>query len=104
MNRVETAVGMYRNPYNCAQTVCHAFGRGDLAESLKSCGKGGAPGGVCGSLYSAMQILPDQAEEIAAAFEARCGARICRFVSKGMRVPCPECVRASAELLAQRLA
>ena len=45
MKRVEQALATFRQKpfmYNCAQTVCAAFGREDLVEPMASCGGGEA--------------------------------------------------------------
>ncbi len=102
MNAVEKALSTFRQPphmYNCAQTVCAAFGRDDLLEAMKSCGGGRAPEGTCGALYGAMQVAPERAEEIKAAFLAANGATLCRQLKGENRVPCQVCVRTAAELL-----
>ncbi len=102
MNRVEQALATFRTPphmYNCAQTVCAAFGREDLLDAMKSCGGGRAPEGTCGALYGAMQVAPERAEEIKAAFAAANGATQCRQLKGENRVPCQVCVRTAAELL-----
>ncbi len=85
--------------YNCAQTVCAAFGREDLLESMKTCGGGRAPEGTCGALYGAMQLAPERAESLKAAFAAVNGATQCRLLKGENRVPCQVCVRTAVELL-----
>lgn len=99
---LEKAMSVFRNPYNCAQTVCYAFGREDLLEPVKDCARGNAPGGLCGALYGAMQVAPGQAEDIKAVFAARNGAVTCRELKAAGKVPCPVCVRTAVELLMQR--
>ncbi len=102
MNEVETALATFRQPpymYNCAQTICAAFGRQDLLEEMKNCGGGRAPEGTCGALYGAMQVAPERAEELRSAFCAANGATQCRQLKGENRVPCPVCVRTAAELL-----
>ncbi len=102
MNEVEKALSTFRQPphlYNCAQTVCAAFGREDLLEAMKTCGGGRAPEGTCGALYGAMQVAPERAEELKAAFLAANGATECRRLKGENRVPCQTCVRTAAELL-----
>ncbi len=102
MNEVEKALSSFRQPphmYNCAQTICAAFGREDLLESMQSCGGGRAPEGTCGALYGAMQVCPQRAAELQAAFQAANGATQCRQLKGENRVPCQVCVRTAAELL-----
>ncbi len=102
MNEVEKALSTFRQPpfmHNCAQTICAAFGREDLLEAMKSCGGGRAPEGTCGALYGAMQVCPERAEAIKAAFAAANGATQCCHLKGENRVPCQVCVRTAAELL-----
>jgi len=102
MKRIEQALSTFRQPpymYNCAQTVCAAFGREDLLEEMKVCGGGRAPEGTCGALYGAMQVAPDKAEEMKAAFCAATGATQCNKLKGEHRVACQTCVQTAAELL-----
>ncbi len=99
MERIEKAVAAYRNPLNCAQTICNAFGRADLLPAMAACGRGGSPEHMCGSLYAATQLAPQHAEELKAAFAAANGTLYCRFHGAKCSLPCPECVRLSASLL-----
>ena len=104
MNRVELALARFRQKpymYNCAQTVCAAFGREDLVEPMAGCGGGRAPQGTCGALYGAMQVAPEKAAAILAAFSASCGASTCREIKGENRVPCQECVRRAATILVE---
>ena len=104
MKRVEQALATFRQKpymYNCAQTVCAAFGRGDLVEPMASCGGGRAPEGTCGALYGAVQVAPERAEEIKSAFVAANGAWKCCDLKGGTpRVACQQCVRVAAQLVA----
>lgn len=99
---LDKAMSVFRNPYNCAQTVCYAFGRSDLLEPVQGCARGNAPGGLCGALYGATQVAPQFAEELKSAFAARNGAVTCRELKAAGRVPCPVCVRTAVELLNER--
>lgn len=104
MKRVEQALATFRQKpymYNCAQTVCAAFGREDLVEPMACCGGGRAPEGTCGALYGAMQVAPEKAASILAAFVAAHGASTCREIKGANRVPCQECVRLAATLLVE---
>ena len=104
MKRVEQALATFRQKpymYNCAQTVCAAFGREDLVEPMASCGGGRAPEGTCGALYGAMQVAPEKSAAILAAFTAANGASTCREIKCCNRVPCQECVRIAATLLVE---
>lgn len=87
--------------YNCAQTICAAFGREDLLESMKTCGGGRAPEGTCGALYGALQVAPaEQGDAIKAAFAAELGGTRCDELKSACRVPCRTCVQTAARLLA----
>ena len=102
MKRIEQALSTFRQPpymYNCAQTVCAAFGREDLLEEMKVCGGGRAPEGTCGALYGAMQVAPEKAEEIKAAFCGVTGATQCNQLKSEKKVACQTCVQTAAEIL-----
>lgn len=104
MKRVEQALATFRQKpymYNCAQTVCAAFGREDLVEAMATCGGGRAPEGTCGALYGAMQVAPDKSAAILAAFTAANGYSKCRDLKGANRVPCQECVRCAATILVE---
>ncbi len=102
MTTAEKALSTFRQPphsYNCAQTVCAAFGREDLLEEMAACGGGRAPEGMCGALYGATRVLPDKAQQIIEAFRAENGAIHCRELKGANRVPCTQCVRCAATLV-----
>ena len=102
MNPTERALSTFRQPphmFNCAQTICAAFGREDLLPLAKDNAGGRAPGGLCGALWGAMQVCPERAEDIKAGFLAANGAICCRELKGVGRVPCTACVRVAAELL-----
>ena len=104
MKRVEQALAMFRQKpfmYNCAQTVCAAFGREDLIEPMASCGGGRAPEGTCGALDGAMQVAPEKAAAVLASFTAANGASTCRELKSGNRVSCQECVQRAATILVE---
>ena len=103
MNAAEKALSTFREPpymYNCAQTVCAAFGREDLLEEMKACGGGKAPNCTCGALHAAMVLAPEKADALYAAFLNRLGACKCRDLKGGeTRVSCQDCVRTAAQLV-----
>ena len=103
MTAAEKALSTFREPpymYNCAQTICAAFGRDDLLDDMKACGGGKAPDGICGALYAAMTLAGDKSAELYEAFRAAHGACTCRELKGGeLRVPCQECVKTAALLL-----
>ena len=103
-SEAESAVGFYlQTPkqYNCAQAVAKAFGQDDLVETLKSCGGGKAPGGMCGALYAATLLLPEgEREAITQQFLAEVGQTLCKPIRQENKTKCVDCVRIAAELLA----
>ena len=101
MQRIDKALSTFRNPYNCAQTVSAAFGHPELLEPLACCGRGNAPGGMCGSLYAATLMAPGCADMLKAAFEKHNGTLLCRTKGASCKLSCPDCVRLAATLLVQ---
>ncbi len=103
MNAAEKALSTFREPpymYNCAQTICAAFGRDDLLEDMKTCGGGRAPEGMCGALYGAICVAPEKADMLKEAFTAKNGAWKCCDLKGGTpRVACQQCVSVAAQLL-----
>ncbi len=97
---------------NCAQAVLKAFHETDspknaaqLAE-FAACGGGRAPGGLCGALHGAHQLVTDsdQREELSRQFAELAGARECREIRRLKRLPCPGCVETAARLAARHRA
>lgn len=107
MNAIERALSTFRQPpymYNCAQTVCAAFGREDLLEQMKSCGGGRALEGTCGALHAAMYLAGDKAPVVEEEFRKICGATHCRELKGGKpTVPCQKCVSTAAGILERLL-
>ncbi|MBR5894435.1 MAG: hypothetical protein IKZ13_02690 [Akkermansia sp.] len=103
MTAAEKALSTFREPpymYNCAQTICAAFNRDDLLEPMKACGGGRAPEGMCGALYGAIQVAPERAEELKAAFIEKNGAwKCCDLKGGAQRVACQQCVAVAAQLV-----
>ncbi len=96
----EKAVAFYSQTpkvYNCAQAVALAFGRDDLLGPMQSCGGGRAPDGLCGALYAALSVAPeDRSERIKTSFQKATGSLLCREIRPAGKVSCLECVRAAA--------
>lgn len=91
--------------FNCAQAVAKACERDDLVETLKGCGGGRAPEGLCGALYAAISILPEDKRDILKKrFEEKAGEQHCRPIRHVGKTSCSQCVRISAELLDDILA
>ena len=98
----EQAVAFYaQRPklYNCAQAVAKTFKRDDLVESLKSCGGGNAPDGLCGALYAAMLLAgEEQTETVKEQFHKVIGHLQCKAIRKDGQATCAVCVRRAAEI------
>ena len=87
--------------HNCAQSVAKAFGRDDFIAQLKTIGGGQAAGGLCGALYAALQLLPENQWEAAKEqFQDRAGDVLCRVIRKEGKTPCKECVRIATDIVA----
>lgn len=85
--------------YNCAQSVAAGAGREDLTSDFAAMGGGRAPEGLCGALYAALQLLPEEKQETAReAFQARAGALYCREIKSGTGFSCAECVKLAEKL------
>lgn len=88
---------------NCAQAVVKAFGRDDLFETMNSCGGGRAPEELCGALYGALMVLPeDRREEFKEQFRTAAGDVLCRPIRREGKTSCAQCVRIAAEILRQQ--
>ena len=102
-SEAESAVSFYlQTPkqYNCAQAVAKAFGRDDLVETLKSCGNGKVPGGMCGALYATVLLLPEsERETITQQFQTEVGNALCKPIRQENKTKCVDCVRIAAGLL-----
>lgn len=86
--------------HNCAQAVAAGTGREELVSELSAYGGGRAPEGLCGALYSALQITdPAHHESLKQEFAAAAGALTCREIKSGSKYPCSECVRTAADLV-----
>jgi len=86
---------------NCAQSVAKAFGQDDLAALLETCGGGRSEGGLCGALYAALLLLPEDKQDTAKAqFKNKAGNVLCRAIRQEGQTPCVECVRIAADLVA----
>lgn len=106
-----TALQAFHQPperLNCAQAVVHAYrsvsgNEVHHPEAFKQAGGGRAPGGICGALYTATQVVGTEgAESLAHCFEERLGARTCKEL-KSRSISCETCVETAAELLQESL-
>jgi hypothetical protein len=102
INRAVTA--FKENRLNCAQSVLHAFqqhrnvSEEDIAQARRL-GNGRAEDGLCGALYAALELVrdPSARDSLRSAFVAEAGSDKCDDIS----IPCVECVRLAASLLAE---
>ena len=106
---VERAMTAYtQERLNCAQSVLRGFQhRYNLREEqiveARRHGGGRAEEGMCGALYAALSLASDPPvrERVRAAFTKSVGSEKCREIKRATRVPCHECVRLAASLLAE---
>lgn len=86
--------------YNCAQSVAAGAGREDLIPAMAAMGGGRAPEGICGALYAALQLLPEEKQAAAMAeFQNTAGSMLCREIKSGTVFSCAECVALAEQLL-----
>jgi hypothetical protein len=94
---------------NCAQAVHRSLNKFNRDQAHTICelagaGGGRAPGGLCGALYAAKQVLPeDRKAELRAYFEKHAGAVHCREIRRASRMSCRECVAAAAGYVEEHL-
>lgn len=106
---VSAATAAHARGHNCCQAVLHAFQErcqvGDeRIAAARMAGAGRAPGGRCGALHAAFDLLgPEHHAAVEAAFVSRTGASACRDIRKLRRASCRECVGEAARLVAQRV-
>lgn len=94
---------------NCAQSIAYAFALAsgmteeralELAQSMKPCGGGHAPGGTCGALYAAKTFAPDFAASIEELFRRGSQEKtLCREIRPAAVIPCNRCVELAGEAL-----
>ncbi len=101
MNKALELFSAIPRQHNCAQSVACGCGRSDLQEELRSCGGGMAPGGLCGAIYAAGQMIPEHKAEMERDFIAKLGSGQCAVLKKELHVPCTACVALAAELAEQ---
>ncbi|HAT11900.1 MAG TPA: hypothetical protein DCS97_15225 [Planctomycetes bacterium] len=106
---VAAATAAHARGHNCCQAVLHAFQEhcqigDDRIVAARLAGAGRAPGGRCGALHAALDILrPEHHAAVEAAFVSRTGSAACREIRKLRRASCRECVGEAARLVAQRV-
>ena len=105
---VNKAMHAYKvDKLNCAQSIVKAFapaeGVQEALRQAKEFGGGRAHDGLCGALYAAMQLAPDEQarNNILRAFEAQATSVKCREIRQARTLKCEQCVELAASLLAQ---
>ena len=100
MSTAEEIFAREPKTHNCAQSIAAGGGRDELVDELADCGGGRAPNGLCGALYAALRILPEEKRaEAKAEFIRRIGSSDCRTIKAEHGVPCSRCVAVAAALL-----
>lgn len=101
------ALNVFRRPperLNCAQAVLDAYTKFHGKEvmpvgDLKCFGGGRAPGGLCGALYAACVIAPQNAEALMNRFAQELGSTRCKELRANKEHRCESSVAAGAQLL-----
>ncbi len=101
MNHVERSLQTFKNPHTCAQAVYAAFKDASPAslEGLKAKSGGRAEGGICGALYAAKLVVPQQYHSaMEEEFIAQTGDLECKRIKSGAKTPCVKCVEVASKL------
>lgn len=99
MTKAEEIFSRVPRTHNCAQAVAAGADRDDLVDELRAYGGGRAPGGLCGALYAALLILPeDKREEARAEFIRLAGSDQCRVIKSECGTSCLRCVEIGGAL------
>jgi hypothetical protein len=95
---------------NCAQSVLRAFQEiKNLSEeqikAAKAYGGGRAPGGRCGALHAALELISDVEgkNRLAKSFSEEAGSEICKEIRKLRKVSCGQCVELATGLAQSNL-
>ena len=93
---------------NCAQSVIHAAQEllgdsGFKLEDFKTMGSGRAPGGTCGALHAACEVVPESADSLKKQFAATTGATTCHELKRTYQVPCEQAIATAADLLQRHI-
>ncbi len=96
---------------NCAQSVAHAWasnnpGSQTSEEAFAGCGRGQAPGELCGALHASCELASAEvAGAIKQAFAEKSGGHLtCREIRTARVLSCSDCVGLGAELLEKHAA
>ena len=97
------ATAVLRQPplrLNCAQSVLALCGEEERVDEYASFGGGRAPEGLCGALYAALQLVPeDRRDSLRGAFAAEAGAEKCQEIKQGAGTSCQMCVAIATALV-----
>lgn len=101
MDKMRQALERFRNPYSCAQTIWAAYGDDEnRLDEMKPNSGGRAPDNMCGALYAALQVLPEERRQAAKEnFEKLAGSTKCLEIKTKFKTPCQDCVKFAATLL-----
>ena len=101
MDKMQLVLETFRNPYSCAQTIWAAYGSSDdRLDEMKANSGGRAPENMCGALYAALQILPEERRQSAREnFAKLAGSTKCLEIKTKFKTPCQDCVKFAATLL-----
>ncbi len=100
---LQRAAELFHKPprnYNCSQSVAEIAGETELAKTLQPLGGGRAEGGLCGALYVALQLTPEEShEKIKEEFAQLVGDLTCRDIKSKAKTSCQKCVAVGAMLV-----
>jgi hypothetical protein len=91
---------------NCAQSVgaawanAHGKDPGELFQRFASCGAGRAEGGLCGAIYAAITLHPDNQKYILDSFKKATGGFVtCKEIRAAKTIRCNDCVGTAAGII-----
>lgn len=106
---VAKAAAAHAAGHNCCQAVLQAFQdrcpiTPERIAAARQQGAGRAPGGRCGALHAACELLPPEHHAaIENTFVGRTGAAGCREIRRLRRATCGDCVAEAARLVSERI-
>jgi len=91
---------------NCAQSVGAAWANAhkkdidEVTQRFAACGGGRAEGGLCGAIYAAITLHPEQKDKILEKFKAETGGFVnCKEIRPLKVTSCNECVGIAAGIV-----
>jgi len=104
---LDEAASVLRQPplrLNCAQSVLALCGIENRLDEFSEHGGGRAPGGLCGALYAALQLVSeDRRDDVRKAFAAEAGAEKCQDIKRGTGTSCQMCVAIATALARENM-